>query len=59
MRTGLGGNVVDDEFEAPTDAGLFTLSNIKSKEQLDNIINSETADIVEKIYDDEEKSKKK
>jgi len=45
MRTGLGGNVVDDFFEAPEEMGLFTLSSIKGKEQLDDINNDEEPDI--------------
>jgi len=41
MRTGLAGNIVDDYFEAPDDTGWFSLSNIKKKEQLYEVVNFE------------------
>jgi len=46
LRTGLGGYVVDDEFEAPTESGLFSLSSIKSKDQLDTVVDKAETDFV-------------
>jgi len=56
LRTGLGGYVVEDEFEAPSEMGLFTLSSIKSKDQLDTVINKDESDIV--LGDDDSDNKK-
>jgi len=55
LRTGLAGHIVDDEFEAPTDIGLFSLSQIKKKELLDDVVNLEDTDQVMNEIEDENK----
>jgi len=51
----LAGHIVDDEFEAPTDIGLFSLSQIKKKELLDDVVNLEDTDQVMNEIEDENK----